>query len=206
MDEQTVTPGAIVQFKTQARLVPSRFPLEDDKKQPESDELIEKTDEKLTAAYTPYYPQERPQTYLVMLTDAKTSKIIVQPGRFSNIPVVKKPSLKNYVKSLNLQFQAPPQPGVYTFRALVISESQMGWGHQSSHTMRLLVEKPQPVNQPNEDDISDPEEDSLAGQMAQLRGQNVKKAQTNESSDEESESESEDDDQKSDNDSSSDSD
>lgn len=112
---------------------------------------------------------------MVMLTDAKTSKIIVQPGRFTNIPIVQAPKYKNIVKSLDLQFQAPPQPGVYTFRAVVCSEVQPGWGFQAARTMRLLVEKPAaPAKE--EDDISEPEEDSLAGQMAQLRGESVKKA------------------------------
>ncbi|TIB93285.1 hypothetical protein E3Q19_01360 [Wallemia mellicola] len=175
VDEQTVTPGAIVQFKTKARLVPARFPLGDDGTKPEDDIFIEKNDTKLHTAYTPYYPEERLISYMVMLTDAKTSKIIVQPGRFTNIPIVQAPKYKNIVKSLDLQFQAPPQPGVYTFRAVVCSEVQPGWGFQAARTMRLLVEKPAaPAKE--EDDISEPEEDSLAGQMAQLRGESVKKA------------------------------
>ena len=54
-----------------------------------------------------------------------------------------------------------------------------------------------------DDDISDPEEDSLAGQMAMMRGGSVKKRPDgdDEDSDEDDES-STDDDQKSDNDSS----
>ena len=54
-----------------------------------------------------------------------------------------------------------------------------------------------------EDDISDPEEDSLAGQMAMMRGGSVKKSRPAEESDDES---STDDDRDSDSDSSSDSD
>ena len=53
-----------------------------------------------------------------------------------------------------------------------------------------------------EDDISDPEEDSLAGQMALMRGGKVKKREEQESDDESST----DDDKESDNESSSDSD
>lgn len=53
-----------------------------------------------------------------------------------------------------------------------------------------------------EDEISDPEEDSLAGQMAMMRGGKVKKRLEGESDDESST----DDDEKSDDDSSSDSD
>lgn len=54
-----------------------------------------------------------------------------------------------------------------------------------------------------EDDISDPEEDSLAGQMAMMRGGSVKKSHPADESDDES---STDDDRDSDSDSSSDSD
>lgn len=55
----------------------------------------------------------------------------------------------------------------------------------------------------NEDEISDPEEDSLAGQMAAMRGGSVKKREDEEESEEESGT---DDDGKGDSDSDSDSD
>lgn len=194
VDEETVTPGAIVQFKTKVRLVPARFPLGDDGSKPESDVLEEVKDSRLHAAYTPRFPHERPITYLAMLTDAKTGRIIVQPGRFTNIPVVQTPKFKNVAKSLNLQFQAPPQPGVYTFRAVVCSEVQPGWGFQAARTMRLVVEKGA-AKEKEEDDISEPEEDTLAGQMAQLRGQSVKKEESeSESESEESDNENQDND------------
>ena len=40
---------------------------------------------------------------------------------------------------------------------------------------QLKIEEPQAVEQPDEDEISDPDEDTLAGQMAAMRGGKVKK-------------------------------
>ena len=57
-----------------------------------------------------------------------------------------------------------------------------------------------------EDEISDPEEDSLAGQMALMKGGNVKKSPVHGESDDDDESGSDIDDSDSDDDSSSDSD
>lgn len=57
-----------------------------------------------------------------------------------------------------------------------------------------------------EDEISDPEEDSLAGQMALMKGGNVKKSPAHGESDDDDESGSDIDDSDSDDDSSSDSD
>lgn len=68
--------------------------------------------------------------------------------------------------------------------------------------VQLKIEEPQAVEQPDEDEISEPDEDTLAGQMAAMRGGKVKKrVQQGEDEDESST-----DDDRDGNDSSSDSD
>lgn len=64
-----------------------------------------------------------------------------------------------------------------------------------------IEDAPAAEDTPAEDEISDPEEDTLAGQMAAMRGGSVKKARVGESDDESST-----DDDKSETDSDSDSD
>lgn len=51
---------------------------------------------------------------------------------------------------------------------------------------QLKIEDPPAVEQISEDEISDPDEDSLAGQMAAMRGGTVKKHADDEESDDES--------------------
>ncbi|ORZ36855.1 Sec63 Brl domain-domain-containing protein [Catenaria anguillulae PL171] len=81
-------------------------------------------------------------------------------------------------KTIKVQFQAPGQPGVYPFSVFIKSDHWVG------ADMRLDVQmKVDPMDQERmaalaraeqEDEISDPEEDTLAGQMAVLRGQKTK--------------------------------
>ena len=57
----------------------------------------------------------------------------------------------------------------------------------------MKIEDPPAVSDVSEDEISEPDEDSLAGQMAAMRGEAVKKRRDEDDSDEESEEESEED-------------
>ncbi|OMH80953.1 Translocation protein sec63 [Zancudomyces culisetae] len=76
-------------------------------------------------------------------------------------------------KILVAQFQAPHQPGSYDFNILVMSDSYIGCNVQ--HHMKLVVANPSvlPPEPEYEDDISEPEENSLAAQMRDARSKSA---------------------------------
>lgn len=111
--------------------------------------------------------------------------MFVQPIKFSDVGYTK-------VRTLRTSFQAPQGPGLYTFQAYIKSDSYIGTDVQAS--MQLRVEPPEALendgNANAEDDISEPDEDTLAGQMAAMRGQPTKKKQDGSDSDDTSGTES----------------
>ena len=72
-----------------------------------------------------------------------------------------------------MTFQAPPNPGLYTFQTYVVSDSYVDMDVQRD--MKLRVDPPNENEDLDEDDISDPEEDTIAGQLAAMKGQAVKR-------------------------------
>ena len=107
-------------------------------------------------------------------------------------------------RAYKMQFQAPQNVGLFTWKVFVVSDTFVG--DEAVRDITLKIEDPSVLaaDDVNEDEISDPEEDSLAGQMALMRGGSVKKHADNDESDDESSTDEEDD--KGGDDSSSDSD
>lgn len=91
-----------------------------------------------------------------------------------------------------MQFQAPAQAGSYSFVMHMVCDSYIGADYEQAITLNVeSAEKAEEMS--SEEEISEPEEDSLAGQMKALQGGAVKKSTTKrrkvvevESSDEES--------------------
>ena len=221
--EKLVTTGAIVQFIVKLRLLPPRKdgsllrngtrldakrideessvrPGSEEDDDVKLDALIGRKDAsadkegKQTSGFVraPYFLEERKPSWWVMIGDQKLDRVIVQPTKVTDIGPDK-------VRTFSVQFQAPPQAGLYTFQAIVKSDSYLG--SDASRAVKLKVDDPSALEEEDvEDEISDPEEDTLAGQMAVMRGQKVKPAQAESSSDEE-DSEQESDDSASDSDS-----
>lgn len=90
-----------------------------------------------------------------------------------------------------MTFQAPPGPGLYTFQVYVMSDSFVGADAQKD--MRMQVEPPKEDDEVSDadDDISEPDEDSLAGQMALMKGQPVRRQGDSEDDEDEEGSEDE---------------
>jgi translocation protein SEC63 len=130
---------------------------------------------------------------------------VVPPIKITDVPF-SNPERDRDHRSYKLQFQAPGGVGLFTWKVCLVSDSFVGEDICVDITVRLvsvlgLVISDPDVSQlkidditalnadeqPAEDEISDPEEDSLAGQMAAMRGGPVKKARDyDEESDDES--------------------
>lgn len=122
-------------------------------------------------AHAPHWPANRSPAFQLLLGDTKLDKVIVQPSRIADIPMPNADGTPSEPREYSLQFQAPPQPNLYSFVAYLSSDTLAG--ADVSRPVMLQVE-PMPEADDSDDDISEPEEDSLAGQMALMRGGKVK--------------------------------
>lgn len=121
--------------------------------------------------------------------------------KITDVPVADPQRGMDY-RSYKIQFQAPQNVGLFTWKVFVISDTFVG--DEAARDVTMKIEDPSVLaneDANDEDDISEPEEDSLAGQMALMRGGTVKKR-----SDESDEESSTDDDEEEKHESSSDSD
>jgi translocation protein SEC63 len=137
-------------------------------------------------AFAPRFARDHAPSWSVFLTDSKQGKIAVPPFTFSQF---ENPSFDENgkptfaVQTLKAQFAAPPQPGRFTFVMHVVCDSYVGFDTKMEVT--LVVEQASKAAQiAAEDEISDPEEDSLAGQMTALKGGDVKRRPNGETEDE----------------------
>ncbi|KDQ65135.1 hypothetical protein JAAARDRAFT_168038 [Jaapia argillacea MUCL 33604] len=137
-------------------------------------------------AHAPYWPSYRKPGWWVVLADDKSSRVVVPPTRITEVPFSDPSRDRNY-RCYKLQFQAPPGVGLYTWRVYLMSDTFVG--EDVVRDIALKVDDVSALNadeQAIEDEISDPEEDSLAGQMAAMRGGSVKKRKDEDSDDESS--------------------
>ncbi|EFP79380.2 secretory subunit [Puccinia graminis f. sp. tritici] len=219
--EKTVTPGCVIHFTMKIRIKnpkssatgkengksPAQEPeqtTEQDLKgeEMEIDELLGRKkagadgEEKCPIVHAPHVTKDTKPSYYWLVGDHKLNRIFVQPVKFTDVGYTK-------TRVLKTTFQAPHSPGLYTFQAYVKSDSYVDTDVQAS--MQLRVEDKEAAEDANaEDDISEPDEDTLAGQMAAMRGKPTKKQKTDDDSDDTSGTESSDDDSSSDSDSDSD--
>ena len=137
-----------------------------------------------------------------MLADVKSNKVVVPPLKITDVPIIRNADYRSY----KIQFQAPQNVGLFTWKVVVISDTFVG--DEASRDVVLKIDDPAVLDaeDANDDDISDPEEDSLAGQMALMRGGSVKKRPDGEEEDDDDESSTDDDEEEKEDDSSSDSD
>ncbi|SNX87940.1 related to SEC63 - ER protein-translocation complex subunit [Melanopsichium pennsylvanicum] len=204
--ERLVTTGAIVQFVIKLRLLPPKKDgsLLRDGRRLDAKRVDEESSVRPDEEDAPYFWEERKPSWWVLIGDQKLDRVIVQPTKVSDIGI-------DQIRTYSVQFQAPPQAGLYTFQAILQSDSYLG--SDASRMVKLKVEDASVLEEDDrEDEISEPEEDSLAGQMALMKGQKVKPSRVaGESDDDDDESGTDDDlaqhhDDDSDSDSDSDSD
>ncbi|OCF45263.1 translocation protein SEC63 [Kwoniella heveanensis CBS 569] len=124
-------------------------------------------------AHAPYWPQLRKPHFYVLLGDSKLDKVIVPPVKITDIPLPRPDGLPSEPKEFTLQFQAPPQPNLYSFVAHWRSDTYLGADVQVPIMLKVEELSAETLSD-DDDDISEPDEDTLAGQMAMMRGGKVK--------------------------------
>ncbi|KAG0646853.1 Translocation sec63 [Hyphodiscus hymeniophilus] len=122
-------------------------------------------------AYAPYFARDYSPRWHVFLTDSKQGKIAVPPFTFTTFdkPIFDESGKPTFnMQTLKAQFQAPPQAGEYTFVMHLICDSYVGFDAKMEITL-VVDEASKAVEIEAEDEISEPDEDSLAGQMNALK-------------------------------------
>ncbi|KAK4545357.1 hypothetical protein LTR36_003537 [Oleoguttula mirabilis] len=182
--ERYIIPSSLVQFVVKARFIPpgtTNIPDVDEKDlldidPAEGDIQAQKQEQEqhpVPLAYAPHFAKDRSPRWHICLVDNRQGKIAVPPFTFPSFD--KKPFNEDgtptfNVVTLKMQFQAPPQAGEYKFVMQMMCDSYMGFDYKQEAA--LVVEDVSKANEVDDDDyISEPEEDSIAGQMAALKGQ-----------------------------------
>ncbi|KIW04830.1 uncharacterized protein PV09_04013 [Verruconis gallopava] len=186
--ERYVTPNSLVQFVVKARVIPpgsTNVPhvTEADLEEPDKDESRRSKANEVSypppLAHAPYFARDHSPKWNMFLGDAKQGKIVVPPFTFAQFdkPIFHKDTgLPTFeVQTLKMQFGAPPQPGVYTFQMHLVCDSYLGLDTKMNVTMEVKdATMAEDIGDGGE--ISDPDEDSLAGQMAMMKGERVKRS------------------------------
>ncbi|EJD35962.1 hypothetical protein AURDEDRAFT_147310, partial [Auricularia subglabra TFB-10046 SS5] len=200
--EKVVTPSAIMQLVFKLRLAPPLGSRPAEKEETDVGKIKadlkynEEIDEQFIAgrkdaedlepgvqgsgyAHAPYWPANRKPSWWAILADFRTGKVVVPPMRFTDVPYSDPSRRRNY-RTYKMQIQAPPQVGMFAWRLLIVSDTFVG--EDVGRDLPLKIEEPsqEQVADVKEDEISDPDEDTLAGQMAAMRGGKVKRKEDSE--------------------------
>ncbi|KAH8698836.1 Sec63 Brl domain-containing protein [Talaromyces proteolyticus] len=122
-------------------------------------------------AYAPYLARDHSPRWHVFLADPKQGKIAVPPFTFTTFdkPIYDENGKPTFnIQTLKMQFQAPPQAGDFSFVLHLISDSYMGFDTKQEITLHI-DDPAKAAALEEEDDISEPDEDSIAGQMQALK-------------------------------------
>ncbi|EEY16534.1 translocation protein sec63 [Verticillium alfalfae VaMs.102] len=123
-------------------------------------------------AHAPYFARDHAPKWSVFLSDSKQGKMAVPPFHFTQFdqPIFDSDGKPTFnMQTLKAQFAAPPQAGHYTFVMHLVCDSYVGFDTQMEVTL-VVEEASKAAAMAAEDEISEPDEDSLAGQMNALKG------------------------------------
>ncbi|KAI9299249.1 Sec63-domain-containing protein [Neoconidiobolus thromboides FSU 785] len=106
--------------------------------------------------HAPYFPADKRSDWWIVIGDLNTGRMLINPTKVTDL--VDKTTLK-------FNFQGPPEPGNYSFNLMVKSDSYLGCDLRKE--MAFVVEPASILPEESEvdDDISEPEDNSLAAQM-----------------------------------------
>ncbi|KAI9870039.1 MAG: secretory subunit, partial [Pleopsidium flavum] len=122
-------------------------------------------------AFAPYFARDHSPRWHVFLADSKVGKMAVPPFPFTTFdkPLFDEQGNPTFnMQTLKMQFGAPPQAGQYTFVMHLICDSYVGVDTKIEVTLGV-EEMTKAMEMQDEDEISEPEEDSLAGQVNALK-------------------------------------
>ena len=142
-------------------------------------------------AHAPYFARDHSPRWRVFLTDARAGRIGVPPFTFTEFdkPIFDSENKPTFnMQTFKCQFQAPPQVGQFAFKMQLICDSYVGLD-SSADILLDVQDMSKAALVESEDEISEPEEDSLAGQMQAMKGgsaprQKKKKAEADSDDDE----------------------
>ncbi|KAJ2001125.1 secretory subunit [Coemansia thaxteri] len=113
-------------------------------------------------AYCPYFGGRKDSQWWLCFANYQGGKLVVPPVRISDLATE---------RVIVLQFQAPAMEGSFKFHLSIKSDSYIGCDVLQEVEMSVVSPSTLPPEPAIEDDISEPEQDSIAAQMAQMRGQ-----------------------------------
>ncbi|KAL4895684.1 Sec63 Brl domain-containing protein [Aspergillus ambiguus] len=143
-------------------------------------------------AHAPYLARDHSPRWHIFLADAKQGKMAVPPFTFTTFdkPLFDEAGHPTFnVQTLKMQFQAPPQVGDFHFVMHMLCDSYLGLDTKMEVTLHI-DDPAKAAALDEEDDISEPDEDSIAGQMHALKTGQAPKKKTRKPSDDSSEEES----------------
>ncbi|KAI5818681.1 Sec63 Brl domain-containing protein [Pyronema omphalodes] len=183
--EKAITPSSLITFVVKARVIPPGVTapavnpkdlLDEDPDESDIEALLgrkkgEKSKDAIAAAgqlplaHAPFYPRDHHPGWYVFLGDVRQGKIVVPPTPVTSFD---KDPAGFTVVTTKMQFQAPPQEGEFPFTMFCVSDTYIGVETQMSVTLK--VQEASAGEWEDVDDISEPDEDSIAGQMNAMRG------------------------------------
>ncbi|EXJ66355.1 translocation protein SEC63 [Cladophialophora psammophila CBS 110553] len=123
-------------------------------------------------AHAPYFAADHAPRWHVFLAEARTGRISVPPFTFTSFdrPIFHSDSGKPTfnVVTLKFSFQAPPQVHAFPFVMHLVCDSYIGLDEKVDVVLDVRDVKEAEVVESDED-ISEPEEDSLAGQLQAMK-------------------------------------
>ncbi|CAI7623149.1 unnamed protein product [Penicillium pancosmium] len=139
-------------------------------------------------AHAPYFARDHSPRWHIFLADAKQGKMAVPPFTFTTFdkPILDEAGKPTFnMQTLKMQFQAPPQVGDFNFVMNMVCDSYMGLDTKLEVTLHI-DDPAKAAALEEDDDISEPDEDSIAGQMHALKTGQAPKKKTRKASDDSS--------------------
>lgn len=149
----------------------------------------------LNPVYAPFLPIYLQPKWNVLLINPRENKIVEPPTSITHVYT------NGDISTFKVQLSAPLPDQLGKFRLLIELRSNCFIGVDALSSVYLEISPPQTTEEEIDDDISDPDEDSIAGAMAVMRGGKTKRrADEDEDEDNEDENESSSDEEDSDTD------